>query len=175
MKFAAHRFPRPTAAGLTALTLAALTLAGLWAWPGTVVRAEETAPATGSPGWVVAFGESERGKALFTGKGCVVCHSINGVGGRAGPALDADPGKTQLDVFDFAARMWRGASTMIVLQEMELGYQIELSGDDLAHLAAFASDAEAQSRFSESDIPEVIRDWMVDEVYQELDPDYMAK
>jgi hypothetical protein len=71
--------------------------------------------------------------------------------------------------------MWRGAPTMIVLQEMELGYQIELSGDDLAHLAAFASDAGVQSRFSEQDIPEVIRDWMVDEVYQELDPDYMTR
>jgi len=30
-------------------------------------------------------------------------------------------------------------------------------------------------RFSESDIPEIIRDWMVDEVYQELDPDYMTR
>ena len=175
MKFAAHRFPRPTAAGLTALTLAALTLAGLWAWPGTVVRAEETAPATGSPGWVVAFGESERGKALFTGKGCVVCHSINGVGGRAGPALDADPGKTQLDVFDFAARMWRGAPTMTVLQEMELGYQIELTGQELADLARFINDAEAQRQFTDADVPELIRDWMVDEVYDELDVEKMAQ
>jgi hypothetical protein len=64
---------------------------------------------------------------------------------------------------------------MILLQEMELGYQIELSGEELAHLAAFASDAEVQSGFRESDIPEVIRDWMVDEVYRELDPDNMAR
>lgn len=70
-----------------------------------------------------------------------------------------------------ATRMRRGAPTMIVLQEMELGYQIGWSGDDLAHLAAFASDAEVQSRFSDQDIPEVIRDWMVDEVYQDLGPD----
>lgn len=72
-------------------------------------------------------------------------------------------------------RVWRRAPTMIVLQELELGYQIDLSGDDLAHLSAFASDAEVQGRFSESDIPEVIRDWMVDEVYEELDPDYMTR
>jgi hypothetical protein len=71
--------------------------------------------------------------------------------------------------------MWRGAPTMILLQEMELGYQIDLTGDDLANLAAFAGDPEVQNRFSEKDIPEVIRDWMIDEVYQELDPDYMAR
>ena len=64
---------------------------------------------------------------------------------------------------------------MILLQEMEMGYQIDLNGEELAHLAAFASNAQVQSRFSEKDIPEVIRDWMVDEVYQELDPDYMAR
>jgi cytochrome c len=124
---------------------------------------------------VVPLASAEEGLKLFVGKGCVVCHAVNGVGGKAAPALDAETGSPYFDVFDFAARMWRGAPTMIVLQEMELGYQIELSGDDLAHLAAFASDAEVQSRFSENDIPEVIRDWMVDEVYQELDPDYMTR
>lgn len=124
---------------------------------------------------VVPLASAEEGLKLFVGKGCVVCHSVNGIGGKAAPALDVESDQPYFDVFDFAARMWRGAPTMIVLQEMELGYQIALSGDDLAHLAAFASDAEAQSRFSESDIPEVIRDWMVDEVYQELDPDYMTR
>ena len=114
------------------------------------------------------------GRRLFVNKGCVVCHSVNGIGGKAAPALDATGG-AYVDVFDFVARMWRGAPTMIVLQEMELGYQIELNGDELAHLAAFAADPAEQARFSDSDIPEVIRDWMVDEVYQELDPDYMTR
>lgn len=119
--------------------------------------------------------DAEEGLKLFVGKGCVVCHSVNGIGGKAAPALDADSGQPYFDVFDFVARMWRGAPTMILLQEMELGYQIDLSGEDLAHLAAFASDPAVQGRFSENDIPEVIRDWMVDEVYQELDPDYMGR
>ena len=118
---------------------------------------------------------AEEGLKLFVGKGCVVCHQVNGVGGKAAPALDADSDQAYFDVFDFVARMWRGAPTMIVLQEMEMGYQIELSGEDLAHLAAFASDPAVQSTFGEDDIPEVIRDWMVDEVYQELDPDYMTR
>lgn len=119
--------------------------------------------------------DAEEGLKLFVGKGCVVCHSVNGVGGKAAPALDADSGQPYFDVFDFVARMWRGAPTMILLQEMELGYQIDLSGEELAHLAAFASDPAVQSRFSDNDIPEVIRDWMIDEVYQELDPDYMGR
>jgi cytochrome c len=128
-----------------------------------------------SVGLVLPPMSSHRGREVFLEKGCVVCHSVNGIGGKAAPALDAESDEPYFDVFDFAARMWRGAPTMIVLQEMELGYQIELSGDDLAHLAAFASNAEVQSRFSDKDIPEVIRDWMVDEVYQELDPDYMTR
>jgi mono/diheme cytochrome c family protein len=124
---------------------------------------------------VVPLADAEEGLRLFVGKGCVVCHSVNGVGGKAAPALDADGQQPYFDVFDFAARMWRGAPTMILLQEMELGYQIEVTGDELAHLAAFAADPDVQATFDERDIPEVIRDWMVDEVYQELDPDYMAR
>ncbi|MGD1879662.1 MAG: c-type cytochrome [Kiloniellaceae bacterium] len=124
---------------------------------------------------VVPLASAEEGMKLFVGKGCVVCHQVNGVGGKAAPALDAASDEPYFDVFDFAARMWRGAPTMIMLQEMELGYQIDLSGEDLANLAAFAADPQVQGRFSEKDIPEVIRDWMVDEVYQELDPDYMGR
>ena len=161
------RFDVLAAAG--ALALAAGM--SLWFVTATPVRAD--GPPAG--GYAVTFGDSDRGRDLFTGKGCVVCHAINGVGGMAGPALDADPNRHQLDVFDFAARMWRGAPTMIVLQEMELGYQIELSGQELADLARFIHDAEAQRGFDESDVPELIRDWMVDEVYDELDIEEMGQ
>lgn len=140
-----------------------------------VIAAADSARSAEARKLVVPIADAEAGKRLFVGKGCVVCHSVNGVGGKAAPPLDASAGQSHFDVFDFAARMWRGAPTMIVLQEMELGYQIEVSGDELAHLAAFASDPGVQSSFSEADIPEVIRDWMVDEVYEELDPDYMAQ
>ncbi len=159
------------AAGLLfAASLAAFTAAGPAAAQTTTTSAmSETRKL------VVPLADAAEGKKLFVGKGCVVCHSVNGIGGKAAPALDADSELPYFDVFDFAARMWRGAPTMILLQEMELGYQIELTGEELAHLAAFASDPGAQGGFKESDIPEVIRDWMVDEVYQELDPDYMAR
>lgn len=159
------------AAGLLfAASLAAFTAAGPAAAQTTTTSAmSETRKL------VVPLADAAEGKKLFVGKGCVVCHSVNSIGGKAAPALDADSETPYFDVFDFAARMWRGAPTMILLQEMELGYQIELTGEELAHLAAFASDPGAQGSFKESDIPEVIRDWMVDEVYQELDPDYMAR
>ncbi|GAB4368651.1 MAG: hypothetical protein Kow00114_27990 [Kiloniellaceae bacterium] len=156
------------------LVLAASLALAAAAVPGAAAAQDQTGT-TEMRKLVVPMASAEEGLKLFVGKGCVVCHQVNGVGGKAAPALDADSEQPYFDVFDFAARMWRGAPTMILLQEMELGYQIELSGDDLANLAAFAADPAVQRRFSEQDIPEVIRDWMVDEVYQELDPDYMAR
>jgi len=158
-------------AGRVAAALTLMVAVSLWLVTSTSLQAEEAS----SGGYVVSFGDSERGRALFTGKGCVVCHSINGVGGMAGPQLDADPTQSELDVFDFMARMWRGAPTMIVLQEMELGYQIDLTGQELADLARFIHDAEAQHGFDENDVPELIRDWMVDEVYDELDIEEMGQ
>ena len=155
---------------------AALSLAfvvSLWSAPS--LKAQEASSGALVPGYVVSFGDSERGRDLFTGKGCVVCHAINGVGGKAGPELNADPREPHLDIFDFAARMWRGAPTMIVLQEMELGYQIDLTGQELADLARFIHDAEAQRSFKETDVPELIRDWMVEEVYDELDIEEMGQ
>ena len=59
---------------------------------------------------------SARGKQLFVNKGCVVCHSVNNAGGDAGPPLDIDPSNRTVDVFGFAARMWKGAKEMVALQ-----------------------------------------------------------
>jgi len=160
-------FPRLAAPGLL---VAALGLAGA-AMAQTAGSANTMAE---TRKLLVPLASAEEGLKLFVGKGCVVCHAVNGVGGKAAPPLDAARDTGTIDVLDFAARMWRGAPTMIVLQEMELGYQIELTGEEIAHLAAFAADAGVQDGFRESDIPEVIRDWMVDEVYQELDPDNMG-
>lgn len=161
----------PTARLAACLFLTALAALALWAFPSAAHDSQHQE----SQKLVIPLADPEEGLRLFVGKGCVVCHAVNGVGGKAAPVLDADPDAPYLDVLDFTARMWRGAPTMIVLQEMEMGYQIELTGDELAHIAAFASSPAVQSRFSDNDIPEVIRDWMVDEVYQELDPDYMAR
>jgi cytochrome c len=113
---------------------------------------------------------SARGKQLFVNKGCVVCHSINGAGGDVGPDLDVDPTVRKIDVFGFAARMWKGAPEMVALQVMEVGFPIDLNGQELAHLAHFLHDYEAQQTFSDDDIPAIVRELLKAEKFRkELD------
>ena len=85
---------------------------------------------------------------LFASKGCVVCHSINGVGGKDAPALDASTMTGPMNPFDFAAKMWQ---------------QIEFNGAELADIIAFAHDAKEQKKFSKADIPKNIKKLMEDE------------
>lgn len=121
------------------------------------------------PSVVMPLIDPERGLQLFVSKGCVLCHAINDVGGKAAPALDAPEGSTIIDPLGFVSRMWRGASAMIELQSIELGYQIVLSADELADLAAFAANRSLQADFGENDIPEPMRYWTLDEPYWEGD------
>lgn len=111
----------------------------------------------------VPIPNAERGRELFVVKSCVVCHSINGVGGTAGPSMDATVDARPVNPLEFAARMWTGAQAMADLQATEFGYQIELTGQEIADLAAFASDAGEQSKLSELDIPELMRGWVLDD------------
>ena len=138
----------------------------------STIAASENTPA-GS--YLLTIGEAERGKQQFVAKGCVVCHSVNGVGGRVGPALGLGKLQEAIDVFSMMARMWQGASTMIVLQEMQLGYQIDLTGDELADIVSFLSNRAAQESFSEEDVPPEIRRWMMDEVFEQLNPDVLPQ
>lgn len=100
------------------------------------------------------------GRHLFASKGCVVCHSINGVGGTDAPKLDASTMKMPMDPFDFAAKMWHGAPAMIAMQQNELGAQIQFTGQELADIIAFVHDPMEQKKFSEADIPESIKKHM---------------
>ncbi|MGI9421524.1 MAG: c-type cytochrome [Geminicoccaceae bacterium] len=121
---------------------------------------DEPVAATDEAGWPA--GDPEAGKTLFVDKGCVICHSVNGVGGRAALPLDAPPDGRKVDPMVFAAAMWDGASAMISLQFTELGYQIGITGAELRDLATFASDLETQATFSLDDIPEDLRPWIID-------------
>lgn len=106
--------------------------------------------------------DPERGKDLFVQRYCVVCHSVNGVGGVAAPAFDASQTTREVDILDFAARMWRGSYAMVELQATEFAYQIELEGDEIGDLAAFAYDLETQKTFTESDVPPEIAQWILE-------------
>lgn len=102
--------------------------------------------------------DSHRGRELFLGKGCVVCHSVNQVGGTVGPSLNADDMPQPMNAFEFAARMWRGAPAMAQMQQDVLGDVINLSGQDLADLVAFAHDETEQHELKAEDIPARYRD-----------------
>ena len=116
--------------------------------------------------------DPDRGRRLFVTKGCVLCHAVRGIGGQAAPPLDAPDGATAIDPLEFAARMWRGATAMIELQSLELGYQIELSAEEIADLAGFVGDPAAQSRFEIGQVPEPLRDWMLDIPYWQEDEEW---
>ncbi len=133
-------------------------------------------PAVQSTGPVEHAGSAETGRALFVQKGCVLCHAVNGVGGKAAPPLDAPDPYVLPDPLEFAARMWRGAPAMVEFQSVELGYVIDLSADDIAHLAAFAASREQQKLLTDAAIPEPMRDSLLDERYWEMEDwsDFMA-
>ena len=114
---------------------------------------------------VLPLVDADRGRRLFVTKGCVLCHAVNGAGGIAAPALDADPSNDQLDLMGFVVRMWNGAQAMIELQALELGYQIELTGEEIGHLAAFTASSEAQRGFSLQEIPDPMQTWIIDKPY----------
>jgi mono/diheme cytochrome c family protein len=98
--------------------------------------------------------DAQRGREVFVEKGCVACHSVNGVGGDLGPPLNAADMPSPMNSFEFAARMWRGAQAMTALQEDMLGEVISLDGQDLADLVAFAHDAGEQAKLTKDQIPE---------------------
>lgn len=104
--------------------------------------------------------DSTRGRELFINKGCVTCHSINGVGGHDATALDAHTMTEMMNPFDFAAKMWLMAPAMIAAQEDALGEQILFSGDELADIIAFVHDDREQHHLSDANIPPRIREMM---------------
>jgi len=57
-------------------------------------------------------------------------------------------------MFEFSARIWRGAGVMIAVQPDLLGGQSELGGQDLADLVTCAQDADEQGELTTGDIPE---------------------
>lgn len=92
--------------------------------------------------------DAELGRELFGSKGCVTCHSVNGVGGEDASPLDAHDMEPYMNPFDMAAKMWRMAPFMIEAQEEELGEQIQFTGDELSSIIAFLHDDAEQHEFT---------------------------
>lgn len=110
-----------------------------------------------SPDLIMPSMNPANGRKLFAAKGCVVCHSVNGVGGTDAAALDASTMAGMINPFEFVANMWRGAGPMIAMQEEELGNQIEFTGQELADIIGFLHHEEEQKKFTEADIPPNIK------------------
>jgi len=109
-------------------------------------------------GMLLPFMSPAKGRKLFASKGCVLCHSINGIGDGHATALDASTMSSVMNPFEFAAKMWGGAETMIALQQEELGEKVEFTGEELANIIAFVHSAEEQKKFSKADIsPRILK------------------
>ena len=117
----------------------------------------------------------DRGRKLFVSKGCVACHSVNGVGGHDAPAMDAHKMGMLVNPFDFAAKMWNHAPAMVAAQEDAFGEQVYFTGDELADMIAFIHDDRAQHRFAESDITPNARKMMHHEHGSRSAPDAHSK
>mgnify|MGYP000683688220 CR=1 FL=1 len=102
--------------------------------------------------------DAQHGKALFAERGCVICHSVNNVGSDVATSLDASNMNIAREPFEFFARMWRGAPQMLALQQADLGYQIDFSGQDIADIFAFVQSREIQEGFTEQDLPDHIKE-----------------
>lgn len=106
---------------------------------------------------------ARRGRILFIANGCVICHQVNGVGGKAAPDLSARETASEVNPLEFSARIWRGAPAMTALQTVELGYVIDLDAQDIADLAAFAASGDEQSLLTLDSVSEEMRNWFIDE------------
>ena len=104
------------------------------------------------PQLVIPIMSPRRGKQLFVDKGCIACHSINGLGGHDAPNMDAHAMTGLMNPFDFAAKMWNHAPAMIAAQESAIGDQVYFTGQELADIIAFVHDDQAQHSFSEKDM-----------------------
>ncbi len=104
--------------------------------------------------------DADKGRELFASKGCVVCHTVNGIGGEDAPEFNAEWMDSSMNAFEFAANMWRGAGAMIAMQDSELGGQIELDGTELAAIIAFVHSGSEQKKFSQADIPHATEEMM---------------
>lgn len=101
-----------------------------------------------------------KGRVLFAEKGCVACHSVNGVGGEDATPLDAHGMEDDMNPFDLAAKMWAMAPYMIAAQEEEMGGQILFTGQELGDIVAFLHSDAQQHDFTEASLPGDVREML---------------
>ena len=124
---------------------------------------------------VIPIMNVERGKKLFVSKGCIACHSVNGVGGHDAPAMDDHTKLGLINPFNFVAMMWNHAPGMIAAQEEAFGEVITFTGEQISDIIAFVHDDAAQHQFTENDLTATAREMMHHEHGGKPAPDAHAK
>jgi mono/diheme cytochrome c family protein len=117
-------------------------------------------PLRGLPDLVLPSMDPAKGRVYFATRACVVCHSVNGVGGKNAVALDMEVRPSTVDILGFISRMWRGGTPMLALQRRLFAEQIDLTAEELGDIIAFLHSPKEQDRFSTNDIPKFIQDFM---------------
>jgi cytochrome c551/c552 len=96
---------------------------------------ESATPASLAGPLYVLPGNAEEGRVLFTEKGCITCHSVQGVGGRIAPDL-AERGQ-QWGLTEFAAAMWNKGPTMAETARARDVDIPQLGAGEMADLVAY--------------------------------------
>lgn len=127
---------------------------------GSDVKPGYRFPLKGLPDLVLPSMDPAKGRIYFATRACVVCHSVNGVGGGNSVALDLDARPETVDILNFISRMWRGGGSMLALQRRLFTEQIDLTAEELGDIIAFLHSPAEQDKFSKNDIPKFIQDFM---------------
>lgn len=87
-------------------------------------------------------GDPEKGRQLFTSKGCVKCHSIWGEGGKIGPDLgdESYPPVTML------GQMWNQSPTMTAIMKGMGMERPTFSGNEIADLLAYLQQVQSKAK-----------------------------
>ncbi|NQU57862.1 MAG: c-type cytochrome [Rhodospirillales bacterium] len=167
--------PRRMLATISAVTSVLATIAFVSPALAGHVASSSTDTAGHGVRLVMPLMSPERGREIFVSKGCVACHSINGVGGHDATAMDAHDLKSLMNPFDFAAKMWNHAPAMIAAQEGAFGEQLYFTGEELADIIAFIHDDETQHVFAEKDLTATARKMMQHEHGEKAAPEAHAE
>jgi mono/diheme cytochrome c family protein len=81
-------------------------------------------------------GSPQLGSKVFRDKGCIQCHSVNGVGGKVGPELGRKR-TVESSLPQLVTAMWNHAPQMFERMRVERVAYPDLSYDDVAQLLAY--------------------------------------
>ncbi len=87
--------------------------------------------------------DAASGRQLFAAKGCVVCHAVNGTGGKDAPPLDAANMQPMMNPFDFAAGMWPAEGVFLWALDAATGRPITQLKKRLRVIRTWCSGARA--------------------------------